>query len=232
MEPNRARRRPARQTARTPLPSGAAAPKRPTACSSTPASPSATPRAIVPYLRDLGITHCYASPYLKARPGSTHGYDITDHRVPQPRDRHARRTTTPGSTPCTRQRHGPDPRHRAQPHGHRRQRERLVERRAGERPGVAATPRYFDIAWHASPRPELHDRVLLPILGDPYGKVLEAGQLRLAYDDGALHASTTSTTASPSRPHSYAQILQPPPRGAGAQPWARTPRPCSSTRAS
>ena len=28
---------------------------------------------------DLGITHCYASPYLKARPGSTHGYDIIDH---------------------------------------------------------------------------------------------------------------------------------------------------------
>src|SRR5258707_421218 len=34
---------------------------------------------IVPYLRDLGITHCYASPYLRARPGSTHGYDIIDH---------------------------------------------------------------------------------------------------------------------------------------------------------
>src|SRR6202453_1553164 len=35
--------------------------------------------AIVPYLKALGITHCYASPYLKARPGSTHGYDIIDH---------------------------------------------------------------------------------------------------------------------------------------------------------
>src|SRR3982751_5621406 len=35
--------------------------------------------AVVPYLADLGVTHCYASPYLKARPGSTHGYDITDH---------------------------------------------------------------------------------------------------------------------------------------------------------
>src|SRR3954464_2770830 len=34
---------------------------------------------LAPYLRDLGITHCYASPYLKARPGSTHGYDIIDH---------------------------------------------------------------------------------------------------------------------------------------------------------
>src|SRR5947209_3656349 len=34
--------------------------------------------AIVPYLADLGVTHVYASPYLKARPGSTHGYDVVD----------------------------------------------------------------------------------------------------------------------------------------------------------
>src|SRR5881409_3240137 len=35
--------------------------------------------AIVPYLAKLGVTHVYASPYLKARPGSTHGYDVIDH---------------------------------------------------------------------------------------------------------------------------------------------------------
>src|SRR6516165_7585552 len=40
--------------------------------------------ALVPYLRDLGITHCYASPYLKARPGSTHGYDIVNHKLLNP----------------------------------------------------------------------------------------------------------------------------------------------------
>src|SRR5690349_22336358 len=34
---------------------------------------------IVPYLAALGISHCYASPYLRARPGSMHGYDIIDH---------------------------------------------------------------------------------------------------------------------------------------------------------
>src|SRR5881397_848486 len=34
--------------------------------------------AIVPYLAELGITHVYASPYLKARRGSTHGYDVVD----------------------------------------------------------------------------------------------------------------------------------------------------------
>src|SRR5512135_2400484 len=36
-------------------------------------------REIVAYLHDLGITHCYASPILKARAGSMHGYDIVDH---------------------------------------------------------------------------------------------------------------------------------------------------------
>ncbi len=36
-------------------------------------------RAIVPYLHDLGITDCYASPYFQARAESLHGYEITDH---------------------------------------------------------------------------------------------------------------------------------------------------------
>ena len=35
--------------------------------------------AILPYLQALGITHVYASPLLKARAGSPHGYDIVDH---------------------------------------------------------------------------------------------------------------------------------------------------------
>ncbi len=35
----------------------------------------------VPYLKSLGITHVYTSPFLKARPGSLHGYDVVDHRL-------------------------------------------------------------------------------------------------------------------------------------------------------
>jgi (1->4)-alpha-D-glucan 1-alpha-D-glucosylmutase len=35
-------------------------------------------RALVPYLRDLGISHLYLSPSLTARSGSTHGYDVVD----------------------------------------------------------------------------------------------------------------------------------------------------------
>src|SRR5690348_6354173 len=41
-------------------------------------------RALVPYLEALGISHCYASPILKARAGSMHGYDITDHNEINP----------------------------------------------------------------------------------------------------------------------------------------------------
>ena len=50
-------------------------------------------RKLVPYLWRLGITHCYASPILKARPGSQHGYDIIDHNQLNPGDRHARRNS-------------------------------------------------------------------------------------------------------------------------------------------
>src|SRR5262245_56130901 len=39
---------------------------------------------IVSYLSALGISHCYASPYLRARPGSMHGYDIIDHHCLNP----------------------------------------------------------------------------------------------------------------------------------------------------
>jgi (1->4)-alpha-D-glucan 1-alpha-D-glucosylmutase len=35
-------------------------------------------RALVPYLRDLGVSHLYLSPSLTARSGSTHGYDVVD----------------------------------------------------------------------------------------------------------------------------------------------------------
>ena len=39
---------------------------------------------IVPYLKALGISHLYASPFLKARAGSTHGYYIVDHNARNP----------------------------------------------------------------------------------------------------------------------------------------------------
>src|SRR4030095_1296874 len=40
--------------------------------------------AIVPYLASLGISHLYTSPFLKARAGSKHGYDLVDHDALNP----------------------------------------------------------------------------------------------------------------------------------------------------
>src|SRR4051794_31792478 len=40
--------------------------------------------SIASYLAKLGVSHVYASPWLKARPGSTHGYDIVDHHALNP----------------------------------------------------------------------------------------------------------------------------------------------------
>src|SRR5205085_2045478 len=66
---------------------------------------------------------------------------------------------------------------------------------------------YFDIAWFASPRPELRGKILLPVLGDPYGKALEAGQIRLGYEAGAFTLSYFDHRF-PVAPRSYGLVLQ------------------------
>ncbi len=141
-------------------------------------------RDIVPYLRDLGITHAYASPYLKARPGSTHGYDIIDHSVLNPE------IGTPDdfeAMVAALHAHGLGqildtvPNHMGVGTNDNTWWNDILENGAASRYGS-----YFDIAWRSSPRPELQDKVLLPVLGEPYGDVLEAGQLRLAFAEGAF----------------------------------------------
>ena len=82
---------------------------------------------------------------------------------------------------------------------------------------------YFDIAWRASPRPELKDKVLLPVLGEPYGDVLEAGQIRLAFVDGAFFVHYFDRRF-PLAPRSYAKVL-----GHRLDEWERASgsgRPC------
>ncbi|MFZ1881751.1 MAG: alpha-amylase family glycosyl hydrolase, partial [Gaiellaceae bacterium] len=46
----------------------------------TPEFGFAQARQLIPYLRDLGVSHLYLSPSLQARTGSTHGYDVVDPR--------------------------------------------------------------------------------------------------------------------------------------------------------
>jgi (1->4)-alpha-D-glucan 1-alpha-D-glucosylmutase len=140
--------------------------------------------AIVPYLHELGITHCYASPYLKARPGSTHGYDITNHQLLNPEigsdDDYA-------ALVKALQDHGMGqildtvPNHMGVVGNENAWWNDVLENGPSS---IYAS--YFDISWFSSPRPELRGRVLIAILGDPYGKVLESGQLQLVYEAGAF----------------------------------------------
>lgn len=135
--------------------------------------------ALIPYLSDLGISHIYASPFLMARPGSTHGYDITDHGRINPEvgdDATFDRMVT------TLHEHGMG----------------LILDFVPNHMGVggadnpwwlhvlewgSASPyaNFFDIDW-ASAEPTLKGKVLLPFLGDHYGKILEDGLLKPRFD--------------------------------------------------
>ncbi|MDH5429079.1 MAG: malto-oligosyltrehalose synthase [Nitrospirota bacterium] len=138
---------------------------------------------VIPYLHQLGITDCYASPYLKATPGSTHGYDVIDPTVLNPEI-------------------GTEADYQVFISA-------LHEHGMGQLldvvpnyMGIAASANawwqdvlengpsshyatFFDIDW-TPVKPELENTVLLPILGDQYGIVLENQEIVLQYDDGKL----------------------------------------------
>lgn len=134
---------------------------------------------IVPYLARLGISHVYASPILKARPGSMHGYDVTDHTRLNPE-----LGTHEEFTALTEALH-------AQGMGLIVD---IVPNHLGvmgednvwwldvlENGPAARCAPHFDIDWRPT-RASMRDRVLVPILGDVYGAVLERGELKLGFD--------------------------------------------------
>jgi (1->4)-alpha-D-glucan 1-alpha-D-glucosylmutase len=138
--------------------------------------------AIVDYLADLGVTHAYASPYLAARAGSTHGYDVIDPTRLNPE------IGTPAEYDAwidALRRRGMShildtvPNHMGVGTNDNGWWNDVLER--GRESKYAA---YFDIAWEGAHRPTIHHKVLLPVLGAPYGEVLEKGELKLAYEDG------------------------------------------------
>jgi len=136
-------------------------------------------REIVPYLSALGISHLYASPYLKARPGSRHGYDIIDHNALNPEigtdDEFERLCETLA-------RHGMGqvldvvPNHMGVLGGDNAWWLDVLEN--GQ---TAAHAGFFDIDWAPS-KAKLHGKVLLPVLGERYGAVLENAELQLRFD--------------------------------------------------
>ena len=176
---------------------------RPIACNSTPSSPSAKQRTLVSYLNELGISDCYASPLFKARPGSSHGYDICDHSQLNPEIGSER--DFEAFTDALRDRGiglilDVVPNHMSISSANAWWLDVLETGPSSRFAG------YFDIDWH-SVRPDLENKVLLPILEDQYGKVLESGKLHLIYEDGAFSISYYDTKL-PLAPRTYSRILE------------------------
>lgn len=133
---------------------------------------------IVPYLADLGISHCYISPCLKARPGSMHGYDIVDHNSFNPEigsaddlDRFVSALHDRGMGLVL----DIVPNHMGVMGSDNAWWLDVLEN--GE---VSAYANFFDIDWHPL-KEELQGKVLVPVLGDHYGAVLESGELKLYF---------------------------------------------------
>lgn len=160
---------------------------------------------LIPYLKDLGISHCYVSPFLTAKPGSTHGYDIIDHCSLNPEI--GSREEFEGFMAALKD-----------------NRMALLLDIVPNHMGIGSdnlwwmdvlengeSSRYavfFDINWQPQ-QPDLTGRVLLPVLGDHYGKILESSQLTLCFDTTTGSFSIAYYTHRfPIDPATYPGILQ------------------------
>jgi (1->4)-alpha-D-glucan 1-alpha-D-glucosylmutase len=162
--------------------------------------------AAVPYLKALGISHLYASPFLKARAGSGHGYDVVDHNALNPE--------LGGEEAFDRLWHALEaadiglildfvPNHMGVHYADNPWWLDVLE--WGPRSPYAAS---FDIDWQSLPS---HPRggVLIPILGSSYGEAIEDGEIELRYDEseGSFSAWYYEHRL-PIAPARYGEILQ------------------------
>jgi (1->4)-alpha-D-glucan 1-alpha-D-glucosylmutase len=171
--------------------------------------------AIVPYLKALGITHLYASPFMKARQGSTHGYDIVDHTKLNPElGGEAGFERLSGAL-------------KAHDLG-------LILDFVPNHVGVhfADNPWWldvlewgpvsphavsFDIDWDILPY-RARAGVLLPIIGSSYGEALEKGEIELRYDAGeGSFSAWYFEHRLPIAPERYSEILRSVVKEAGAE---------------
>jgi len=143
-----------------------------------PAFGFADAAALAPYLGMLGVSHVYASPYLKARPGSSHGYDIVDHRLLNPElgdEQDFRAMVAAFHEHSIGQILDFVPNHMGIGGAENVWWQDVLEWGEG-----SAYAGWFDIDWDPDPR-ALRGKVLVPFLGHQYGEVLEAGDLRLRF---------------------------------------------------
>jgi len=160
---------------------------------------------LVGYLHALGVSHIYSSPVLKARPGSLHGYDITDHNQLNPEvggyedlQAMARELRNYGMGQVL----DIVPNHMGIGLGDNPWwRDVLANGRASD------FAEFFDIDWDPI-KQELKDKLLIPILGDQYGIELERGNLKLAYDEDGFRIEYFDQTL-PLDPQTVPLIYEP-----------------------
>ncbi len=158
--------------------------------------------AIAQYLYDLGVSHVYSSPYLQAAPGSMHGYDVVDHqRVNEElggREAHERFSKRLGENGLG-QVLDIVPNHMSLGHENRFWWDVLEN-------GMASRyASFFDIDWQ--PQEErLRDKVLVPILADQYGRVLQDGGIKVTRDLDVFHVEAGGQIL-PVTPNSLPAIL-------------------------
>jgi (1->4)-alpha-D-glucan 1-alpha-D-glucosylmutase len=158
---------------------------------------------IIPYLFELGITDVYASPYFKATRGSLHGYDIVDFSQLNPEvgteedlQTFARGLTQIGMGQIL----DIVPNHMSCGSENRWWTDVLENG-----PGSPYSD-FFDIDWHPAVK-KLSGKLLIPILGEQYGKVLENRELKLVFEEGAFFISYHEQKF-PLRPETYTPILE------------------------
>lgn len=140
-------------------------------------------KGIIQYLHDLGITDMYASPYFRAKEGSLHGYDIVDPTALNPEV-----GTEQEYNALIRELHKYGmgqildivPNHMCIDSKDNIWWQDILENGLSSRYGD-----FFDIDWEPLKK-DLTHRILIPILGNQYGDVLEAQEIRLAYKAGAF----------------------------------------------
>jgi (1->4)-alpha-D-glucan 1-alpha-D-glucosylmutase len=160
---------------------------------------------IVEYLDELGISDLYASPFLMARPGSLHGYDVTDHSRVNPEIGDEKSFL--GLSEQLQQRGmglivDVVPNHMCISHPSNRLWWDVLENGPS-----SPFARVFDIEWHP-PKAELANKVLLPVLGDQYGRALENREIRVVYTDDELKVAFYEIPL-PLAPRTWTMILEP-----------------------
>lgn len=168
------------------------------------AFPFSAVTGLVAYFSELGVSHLYLSPILRAAPGSMHGYDITVHEELSP-DAGGEEgfAALAGAARSAGLCLIADvvPNHMCVAHEDNRWWWDVLENGPSS-PHAQA----FDIDWHP-PKEELADRVLLPVLGDQFGRVLEQGDLRIGFDAGAFYATFYGQPL-PLGPRSWSRLLE------------------------